>query len=250
MIRGMTWFRVQLFRAVKTIHEVTRNLAKKRLVVPRLMWRCSTRAILTAYAAHPSFENFRTVEKQSSDESFQSQRFNEIGRRGLEMKTLLTVVLFLLTASAVFGQDTGGGKGVAQMKDKMGLFTPAAIQWGAGPASLQKGARMMVLEGDPTQEGMFTMRLWLPDGFEVAPHWHSQVEHVTVISGVLQFGMGQKFDRTATREMPAGSFGYWPVGMKHFAWANGETVLQLHGRGPWTITYVNSADDPRKGTKS
>lgn len=43
-----------------------------------------------------------------------------------------------------------------------------------------------------------------------------------------------------------GSFGYWPVGMRHFAWAEGETVLQLHGRGPWTVTYVNPADEPRK----
>jgi hypothetical protein len=131
----------------------------------------------------------------------------------------------------------------------MGLFTPKEIQWSEGPTSLKKGAKMMVLEGDPTKEGMFTMRLWFPDGFEVAPHSHTQIEHVTVISGALQFGMGEKFDRAATREMPAGSFGYWPVGMKHFAWAKGETVLQLHGRGPWTITYVNPADDPRKETK-
>jgi len=69
---------------------------------------------------------------------------------------------------------------------------------------------------------------------------------VTVLAGTLHFGMGEKFDRAATRAMPAGSFGYWPVGMKHFAWSQGETVLQLHGQGPWTITYVNPKDDPRK----
>jgi hypothetical protein len=57
--------------------------------------------------------------------------------------------------------------------------------------------------------------------------------------------MGEKFDRAATRPMSAGSFGYWPIGMRHFAWAEGETVLQLHGRGPWTITYVTPSDDPR-----
>jgi hypothetical protein len=128
----------------------------------------------------------------------------------------------------------------------MGLFLPGNIRWTAGPASLRPGAQAAVLEGDPTREGVFTMRLRLPPGFEVRPHWHSQVEHVTVLAGVLHFGMGEKFDRAATRPMPAGSFGYWPIGMRHFAWAEGETVLQLHGRGPWTVTYVDPADDPRQ----
>ena len=164
------------------------------------------------------------------------------------MKILLSVTLILLTISAASGQS-GAATGDGQMQNKMGLFTPTEVRWEQGPASLQKGAKMAVLEGDPAREGPFTMRLWFPDGFEVAPHWHTQVEHVTVISGVLNFGMGEKFDRGATREMPAGSFGYWPVGMRHFAWAKGETVLQLHGRGPWTVTYVNPADDPRRQRK-
>jgi hypothetical protein len=164
------------------------------------------------------------------------------------MKVMLTAALILLTVSAAPGQS--GVNGVdGQAPDKMGLFTPTDIKWEQGPATLQKGAKMLVLEGDPTREGPFTMRLWFPDGFVVSPHWHTQVEHVTILSGVLNFGMGDKFDRGATREMPAGSFGYWPVGMRHFAWAKGETVLQLHGRGPWTVTYVNPADDPRRQGK-
>ena len=164
------------------------------------------------------------------------------------MKILLCVTLVLLTAPAVKGQS-GGHAGGGQTSGDMGLFVPADVKWLEGPASLQKGAKMVILEGDPTKEGPFTMRLWFPDGFVVAPHSHTQVEHVTVLSGVLNFGMGEKFDRGATRAMPAGSFGFWPVGMRHFAWAKGETVLQLHGRGPWTVTYVNPADDPRQQKK-
>lgn len=153
------------------------------------------------------------------------------------MKILLSVILFLLTVSVAFGQSTSDVSG--SQTDAVGRrFTPAEVQWKEGPASLAKGARAAVLEGDPTREGFFTMRLWLPDGFEVAPHWHTQIEHVTVISGTLNFGMGEKFDRSVTREMPAGSFGYWPIGMRHFAWVKGETIIQLHGRGPWTVTYV------------
>ena len=161
------------------------------------------------------------------------------------MKILISITLVLLTVSAASSPTIASGP----EQTAMGLFTPAEIHWQDGPASLRKGARAMLLEGDPTKEGFFTMRLWFPDGFVVSPHWHTQIEQVTVISGTLNFGMGDKFDRSATREMPAGSFGYWPIGMKHFAWMKGDTVLQLHGRGPWTITYVNPADDPRQAAQ-
>ena len=130
-------------------------------------------------------------------------------------------------------------------KAEMKLYPTAEIQWKYGPASLPAGAKFAVLEGDPSKEGFFTMRLWLPDGFKIPPHWHPKVEHVTVISGTFNVGMGEKFAQTATRSMPAGTFGFWPADMKHFAWADGDTVLQLHGTGPWMIRYVNQSDDPR-----
>jgi hypothetical protein len=129
--------------------------------------------------------------------------------------------------------------------DEMALFPSAAVNWKAGPASLPAGAKMAVLEGDPSKEGPFTMRLSLPDGYAIQPHYHSNVEHVTVISGIFNIGMGEKFDKMGTREMPERTFGFWPAGMRHFAWVKGDTVLQLHGTGPWTITYVNASDDPR-----
>ncbi len=125
------------------------------------------------------------------------------------------------------------------------IHTPDEIKWKDGPASLPPGAKMAVLEGDPTKEGPFTMRVLLPDGFSISPHIHPAVEHITVISGTFNFGMGEKFDKSATQAMPAGTFGHWPAGMKHFAWANGDTIVQLHGIGPWKIQYVNPADDPR-----
>jgi quercetin dioxygenase-like cupin family protein len=89
------------------------------------------------------------------------------------------------------------------------------------------------------------MRLRFPAGLRVPPHTHTATEHATVISGVLHLGMGERFDSTATQPLAAGSFGYWVAGTKHFAWFEGETVLQIHGQGPWTLTYVNPADDPR-----
>ena len=87
-------------------------------------------------------------------------------------------------------------------KMEISLYPTTEIQWKDGPGSLSAGAKMAVLEGDPTKEGFFTMRLWFPDGFKVQPHWHPRVEHVTVISGTLNIGMGDKFDQAATRAMP------------------------------------------------
>lgn len=169
-------------------------------------------------------------------------------------RVLAFAALAVLTATSAMSQEMphGGGdkkKGPASYGADMGIHQPTAIKWATGPASLPAGAKAAVLEGDPTKEGFFTMRLWLPDGFRVPPHWHPKVEHVTVISGTFNLGMGEKFDRKATRPMTAGTFGFWKEGMRHFAWAKGDTVIQLHGYGPWSITYVDPSDDPRNNKK-
>ncbi len=127
----------------------------------------------------------------------------------------------------------------------VGLFTPDRIKWKEGPPSLPKGAMAVVLEGDPAKEGPFVMRVKMPDGYRIPPHTHPKPERVTVISGTLYIGMGGTFDEKKGKAMPAGTFGRWPAGMKHFGWTKGETVVQLHGTGPWSIKYVNPTDDPR-----
>ena len=129
------------------------------------------------------------------------------------------------------------------------IYPAAEIKWVDGPPSLPKGALIAVLEGDPNKEGPFVFRVKVPDGYRVPPHTHPKTERITVISGTFNIGMGDKFDAKKTRSMPAGAFGYWPAGMKHFVWAKGETVLQFHGMGPWSIQYVNSDDDPRNQKK-
>jgi quercetin dioxygenase-like cupin family protein len=163
-------------------------------------------------------------------------------------RIILMVALGISLAPLTSGQQTtmAGHDEKMPAAEDMRLSSPANIVWKDGPASLPSGAKMAVLEGDPGKEGFFTMRLWLPDGFRIPPHFHPKVERVTVIKGTFNFGMGEKFDQTATRELPEGTFGFWPAGMRHFAWAKGETILQLHGIGPWMITYVNPSDDPRK----
>jgi quercetin dioxygenase-like cupin family protein len=130
-----------------------------------------------------------------------------------------------------------------------GFFVPSEVKWQDGPKSIPPGAKVAVLEGDPTKEGPFVMRLRLPDGYSIPAHTHPKTERLTVISGTFNIAMGEKLDQASGRKMPAGSFGYWAAGMKHFVWAEGETVVQLHGMGPWSIEYLNNADDPRNQKK-
>jgi len=159
---------------------------------------------------------------------------------------VLTLISFLLSATM-----HGNSPSSSQPKEMHGadLYLPPEIKWTDGPPSLPKGARIAVLEGDPSKEGPFVFRVKVPDGYRIPAHAHPKPERITVISGTFNIGMGEKFDETKGRTMPAGTYGQWPAGMKHFVWIKGETVLQFHGIGPWTIKYVNPDDDPRNQKK-
>ena len=156
---------------------------------------------------------------------------------------ILIPIIGVTVLSVVIAQESSKDK--HSSTSTHAIFTPDSIHWNPGPPSLPPGAKVALLEGDPAKEELFTMRVLMPDGYSVPPHIHPAVEHVTVISGTLHFGMGDKFDKSATQPLPVGTFGYWPAGMKHFAWVEGETILQVHGMGPWGIQYLNPADDPR-----
>ena len=122
---------------------------------------------------------------------------------------------------------------------------PGSEEWRTGPASLPAGAQMYVLEGDPTESGPFTMRLKFPRNYIVPPHYHTQVEHLTVISGRMHLGMGETISMGSATLLSAGSYSMMPPGMRHFAHTLEETVIQVNGNGPWRIVYLNSNDDPR-----
>ena len=126
------------------------------------------------------------------------------------------------------------------------MVTPDDYDWADGPASLPPGARAMVIEGNPKAEGAFTLRLWLPANYDIAPHYHPADEHVTVISGSLYMGMGESADPEAAQALPPGSFAMMKAGTRHYAFTREETIIQLHGIGPWGLTYVDPADDPRE----
>jgi hypothetical protein len=136
---------------------------------------------------------------------------------------------------------------LAQSGSHQNAFRPDQIQWGPPPPFVAAGAQIAVIEGDPmASSGDFTIRLKMPDGYKIAPHWHPQRENVTVISGSLKVGMGDKFDESKMGTFPAGSFAYLDPDMHHYVMASGETVVQVHGMSPVQFNYVNAADDPSK----
>ena len=167
------------------------------------------------------------------------------------MKDRFTFILItsLVLASLALAQSDKMKKG--DHSDMQGgahvLMSANDVKWGPGPPSLPPGAQLAVVEGDPSKAGgTYTLRAKLPDGYKVPPHWHPVTENVTVLEGTFCMGMGDKFDQAAGRELTAGSFASMPKGVRHFAWAKGETVIQVHGVGPFEINYVNPTDDPRK----
>jgi hypothetical protein len=127
------------------------------------------------------------------------------------------------------------------------FITPTDIKWGDAPPTLPKGAKIAVLQGDPGKAGPFVLRLLVPaGGYRIAPHWHTQDEQLTVISGMLYIGLGDKFSKRDARALPRGGFHFLPGKEHHYAFTTGRTIVQINGNGPFDINYINPADDPQK----
>jgi hypothetical protein len=140
------------------------------------------------------------------------------------MRSLITKVL----AAAVVLQPV---RASAQMPD---------LKWGPAPAVFPAGAKMAVLQGDPSKAEAVTVRVDFPNGYVLPPHFHPTDEAVTVIEGTFQVGMGDKVDKTKMTAVPIGGF------VVADAIAKGRTIVQVNLIGPFALTYVNPADDPTK----
>jgi quercetin dioxygenase-like cupin family protein len=162
------------------------------------------------------------------------------------MRKPISLIIAAAAALAIWtGVQADGEKGHGSDKNHV-MVRPDDIKWSPGPSSLPAGPSVAVLTGDPSKAGPYVLRVKMPDGYKIPPHWHPTDENVTVIQGTFMVGKGEKFDAEASESLPAGSFVRMPMEMRHFAWAKGETIVQVHGTGPFEINYVNAADDPRK----
>jgi quercetin dioxygenase-like cupin family protein len=155
---------------------------------------------------------------------------------------VMAIVTLLLCAGALFTITARPNE------HKTNAFVPGTIPWGPAPPFLRPGAQLAVIEGNPLgNTGDYTVRLKIANGYRIAPHWHPLRENVTVISGSFKVGMGDTFDPNKMATFPAGSFAYLDPDMHHYAMADGDAIVQVHGAAPLQFNYVNPDDDPSKG---
>ena len=129
------------------------------------------------------------------------------------------------------------------------ITSMSEIKWGPQPPALPPGGEAAVMAGDPAGTGFVSLRAKLPAGYKVPPHFHPTDEHVTVLSGAMTFGMGDKVDAKTEKTVKAGGYFTAAAQMHHYAIAKTATVIQVDFIGPFELTYINPADDPRNKPK-
>lgn len=155
----------------------------------------------------------------------------------LKIKTIAMIVVVIGIASAAWATGAYDGDGYMMLK-------ASELEW-KPIGSMPPGAQMAVVEGDLSEQAPFTFRLKLPADYQLAPHIHPAYERVTVLSGELHFAHGEAFDKDKTSALEPGDMAIMAPGEPMFGYTEEETMIQLHGTGPWGITYLNPEDDPR-----
>ena len=159
----------------------------------------------------------------------------------MKQSLLWSLVVVAAVVGAAFAQDANMSAHV--------MSAPKDLKWGDPPPVFEKGATFTLVSGDPSKEGLFVVRLKMPAGYKINPHWHPTDEHVTVISGTFALGSGDKFDKATMSDLPAGGYALLPAQMRHYAMAKTAAIVQVHGMGPFALTYINPADDPSQRAK-
>lgn len=141
--------------------------------------------------------------------------------------------------------DMSGYSGTDQ--GRLRSIRPVDVNWKPF-AAFPSGAELAVIAGEPETEGLYIIRVRVPDGVRLMPHRHPENRIYTVMSGIFYIGVGDVFDAEALTAFPPGSVVFLPGSTPHFHWAReGEYVTQVMGVGPLGIEYLNRRDDPREG---
>jgi hypothetical protein len=146
-------------------------------------------------------------------------------------------------ADDIFNADTPPASGATTTHV---LVEPTKLAWGDAPPSLPAGAKIAVVSGDPSKPGPFVVRVQVPAGYKIMPHWHPGDENLTIFTGTVKLGMGDKWDESKMQEVGPNGYAGLPAEMRHFFMAKSAATFQLHGMGPLVVNYVNPQDDPSK----
>ena len=121
---------------------------------------------------------------------------------------------------------------------------PENITWVDAPPSLPAGAKVFILEGNPQQEGIFTMRVKFPPYYKLPAHTHPKDERVTVLEGAVYVGFGNAMDTANAQKFTVGSYYLNPVNEAHYVFTGEEGVIfQVTGMGPWGLEYIDEKDN-------
>ena len=123
---------------------------------------------------------------------------------------------------------------------------PGGIAAGALGTSGAAGIQTIVLQGDPSKPGLYTIRLKIAPNLRIQAHTHGDTRAAVVFSGTWYIGYGHQFDEKALKELPPGSFYTEPANVDHFAMTKGDVVVQITGFGPTSTTYFDPANDPSR----
>jgi quercetin dioxygenase-like cupin family protein len=134
--------------------------------------------------------------------------------------------------------------GIAWAQSATTVVKAEQVTWKDHPVF--PGVHLAILVGDPTKAETVVQRVKLPANYKVPPHTHPYAEVVTVLSGALGSGMGEKFEAKGELLQPGGLFAL-PAKHAHYVWTTTEeTIVQVQFTGPGGIDFINPADDPRK----
>jgi quercetin dioxygenase-like cupin family protein len=148
------------------------------------------------------------------------------------LKYVLLFLLLLSGSSVLYSQVSELPKGAIRV-------FPEDIKWGEAPPSLPAGAKVFILEGNPMQDGIFTMRVKFPPYYKLPAHTHPIDERVTVIEGAVYLGFGNAMDTANAQKFTAGSYYLNPVNAAHYVFTREEGVIfQVTGLGPWGLVYT------------
>lgn len=155
-------------------------------------------------------------------------------------------ILFMLISFCFFIRTQAQGQADMNGMNKHIMLNESDLQWGGAPPVLPASAKLTVLQGDPSKEEPFVVRLEFPADYKIPAHWHPTTENVTVLRGNLYLGAGQKLDETNATVINTGGFASLPAKSAHFAFTKEGCTVQIHAMGPFVINYINPADDPSK----
>ena len=127
------------------------------------------------------------------------------------------------------------------------LVRAKSIKWSDAPPGLPQGAQVALLQGNPTASGPYVIRVKLPPNYKFPLHSNSNAMDVTVVSGTLYVANAQTLDKKKAFAIKPGDFYHLPALAPELSFTTSETVLEVHGEGPYAMKYANAADDPLKG---